>query len=200
MKQNAAIRKWKRIQRRKPTAYIEYVHIPKTGGTFVKSILSHTKIISISSYTKGTHARATNVKNINFTVIRHPVDRFESYMNYKYGGKVLPLDRKKTKTSLNEIFSNMSLKRLEKIKKKFFPLIYYLKNIDIIITINMLNDFLGHLGYDIDSKDYNLKNISVKKRGYLNRKNRAIIADLYKEDMNLYNNLKQRQLIYEPIN
>ena len=63
MKQNAAIRKWKKVQQRKSGAYIEYVHIPKTGGTFVKSVLSHTKIIPVGSR---RHMRGNEKKKYKF--------------------------------------------------------------------------------------------------------------------------------------
>ena len=116
MKQNTAIRKWKRVQQRKSGAYIEYVHIPKTGGTFVKDILRHTKIRSASNYTKGTHSIATNKKNIIFTVIRHPVDRFESFLNYRLKGKRARKDwpkkvecaYKEKTLSLNKIVAKMT--------------------------------------------------------------------------------------------
>ena len=191
---------WKRVCQTKNHVPINYVHIPKTGGTFVNYVLAQTKIKPTSMYTKGSHPSKKNKNNINFTVIRHPVDRFESYLNYKYGRGIHNLDRPKKKASLNKIVSNMTIKQLKNFKKKFRPIKHYSKNIDIFITINMFNYLLLFLKYDIDIENCKYKNVSLKVRGSLNKRNRAIIEEFYKEDMILYNNLKRKKLIYEPVN
>jgi hypothetical protein len=197
---NQILTYWKKIKKKKKHVPINYTHIPKTGGTFVKYVLGSTKIKPTSMYTEGSHPKNKNIKYINFTVIRHPVDRIESYLNFKYGMNKHKLDTIKIKASLNKIVSNMNKKQLKQLKKKFKPMKYYSKNVDIFITINMLKYFLLFFGYNIDLEDIKYKNVSAKVRGSLNKKNRAIIEYLYKEDMNLYNNLKRKKLIYEPIN
>lgn len=194
---NPILTHWKKIKIKKKQVPVHYVHIPKTGGTYVKNILMQTRIKPTSLYTEGSHPTFKNKKYINFTVVRHPADRFESYLNFKYGKTKHKLDNKEKKASLNKIVSNMNKKQLKQIKKKFKPMKKYSKNIDIFITINMLNYFLSFLKYKLDFEDVKYKNVSKKIRGSLNKKNRAIIENLYKEDMNLYNNLKRKKLIYE---
>tara|TARA_Y100000748_G_C15383936_1_gene444776 strand:+ start:80 stop:679 length:600 start_codon:yes stop_codon:yes gene_type:complete len=196
---NIALNKWKLVMQKKKNARVQYVHIPKTGGTFVKNVLQKTNITPTSMYTIGSHPSYKNKKNINFTIIRHPVERLESFLNYKYGRTKHMLDTPKKKATLNKIVSNMNVKKMRNIKKKFRPITHYTKNIDIFITINMLADLLLFFKYDIEIENYRYKNVSTKVRGTLNKKNRAKIEELYKKDMNLYNRLIQKKQIYGTI-
>ena len=120
------------------------------------------------------------------------MDRFESFLNYKYVKIKHRFDTPTKKISLNKIVSNMSVNQMQNIKKKFRPIKHYSKDIDIFITINMFSRLLLFFGYEIKLGDYKHKNVSKKVRGILNTKNRAIIEDLYKEDMNLYKKLKRQ--------
>ena len=202
MKQNAAIRKWKKVQQRKSGAYIEYVHIPKTGGTFVKSVLSHTKIIPVGSNTNATHMRATKKKNINFTVIRHPVDRFESFLNFRLREERPRKDWSKNakgaykdKTiSLNEIVGKMTRKEILSFRP-FKTIKYYTRDVDIFITIDKLQEFLHFFGYKINIDDFGKKNVSPKTRGTLNAKTKRRIARIFRDDMKIYNGLKKKYYI-----
>ena len=55
-----------------------FVHTPKCGGTYVRSILSHLGIQN-----KG-HSHYTQNDKISFTVIRNPVEARASYFNFIY--------------------------------------------------------------------------------------------------------------------
>ena len=55
-------KKWEMVKQKKKNTHIQYVHIPKTGGTFVKYILNATKITPTSKYTKGSHPSNKNKK------------------------------------------------------------------------------------------------------------------------------------------
>ena len=58
-----------------------FIHTPKCGGTFIASILSQLKIRN-----KG-HNRAIKNEGLTFTVIRNPIERFESLLNYRLNEK-----------------------------------------------------------------------------------------------------------------
>ena len=67
---------------------------------------------------------------------------------------------------------------------------YWFQNIDICITINQLKDFLEFFGYKYPERlqeRINNKNISKKKRGKLDDKNRKKIEKIFKNDVKLYN-------------
>ena len=191
------ISRWIKVSNKKKNVPIYYVHIPKTGGTFVNYVLRSTNIKSTNIFSQASHPRYKNKKNINFTVIRHPIERFESYLNFKYGKTKHRLDTTTKTASLNKIVSNMNKREIKQLKKKFRPIKYYSKDIDIFITINMFSKFLLFFGYNLELQNYKHKNVSDKIRGSLNKKNRTKIEELYKEDMKLYNNLIQKKLIYE---
>ena len=57
-----------------------FIHTPKCGGSYVATILSHLQIKS------NDHNQAIpNDNYIYFTVIRDPVRRFESLLNFRLG-------------------------------------------------------------------------------------------------------------------
>ena len=88
-----------------------FIHTPKCAGSYVSTILSHLKIKN------NAHKQATpNDKYIYFTVIRDPVERFESLLNYRLGEKKPRRDwpkklsyvYKDKNINLNEIVSKMT--------------------------------------------------------------------------------------------
>ena len=59
-----------------------FIHTPKCAGSYVSNILSHLKIKN------NGHKQATpDNKYIYFTVIRNPIERFESLLNYRLDEK-----------------------------------------------------------------------------------------------------------------
>ena len=54
-----------------------FIHTPKCGGSYVSKILAHLNIINKA------HTPAIKGEGINFTIIRNPVERFESLLNYR---------------------------------------------------------------------------------------------------------------------
>ena len=71
----------KKIKEKYPNSSLTFIHTPKCGGTYVKEIL---KTLNIRN---NGHRQATKNDGITFTVIRDPVARFESLLNYRLGEK-----------------------------------------------------------------------------------------------------------------
>jgi len=172
-----------------------FVHTPKCGGTYVASILSHLKIINKK------HVKAIPNEGITFTVIRDPIKRFESMLNYR-------LNRPRHRTlfpinliyvfddetiTLNEIVSKMTNVQI----LGFFPystLVYWTENIDIIITLENLPKMLGYFGYTYDANLFKPLNVSKKIRGTLNDENINRLKTLFSDDVLLYNKVTNSTL------
>ena len=180
---------WEKIRKLKKNKHLTFIHTPKCGGTFVNNILTKLNITS-----KG-HKRA-HPKNdgITFTVIRNPIERFESLINYRLGEKK---PRKDWPKSLNYVWNNKSV-NLNKIVgkmtdkqilgfKAYRTLCYWSNNIDIFITIDKLEEFLSFFGYKIDIINFEKRNVSKKIRGTFNKVTKNRISKLYRKDMVLFN-------------
>ena len=167
---------------------LTFIHTPKCGGSFVSSIL---KTINIKS--KG-HTRA-DPKNdgITFTVIRNPIERFESLINYRLNEsnprcdfpKSLRYVYKDTSISLNEIVGKMTDSEILGFSP-YRSLCFWSKNIDIFITIDKLEEFLSFFGYKINITEFQHRNVSKKTRGKFNEATKKRISNLYSDDMVLY--------------
>lgn len=166
-----------------------FIHTPKCGGTYVSSILSHLKI------TNKHHTQAILDKNyIYFTVIRDPVERFESLLNYR-------LDEKKPRNDwpkhLSYVYNDINIKLDEIISKMtdkeilgFSPyrtINYYIKNVDIIITLDNLPKLLEHFGYTYDINFFKPINVSNKLRGKINQNNKDRLQNIFYDDVKIYN-------------
>lgn len=152
---------------------LTFIHTPKCGGTFVSRILKSLNIKNIG------HKQATQDDGTTFTVIRNPIERFESLMNYRLGEdkprndwpKSLCYVWKDKSMNLNEIVGKMSDHNI----LNFYPyrtLQYWSKNIDIFITIDKLEEFLTFFGYRVDLSESTKVNVSKKSRGKFNKKTR----------------------------
>jgi len=165
-----------------------FIHTPKCGGSYVATILSHLNIKN-----KG-HTQANPHEHISFTVIRNPVERFESLLNYRLCEKTPRNDWPKhlsyvyqDKTvQLNEIVSQMSNEEILGFSP-YKTLTYWTKNVDIIITIDNLPKMLGYFDYTYDINLFKPVNVSTKTRGHLDQHNKDRIAHLFNDDMVLYN-------------
>ena len=164
-----------------------FIHTPKCSGTYVSTILSHLKIEN------NYHKQSIKNNEITFTVIRNPIERFESLLNYRLSEKNHRSDwpkhlkyvYKDKNVSLNEIVSKMSNAQI----LGFIPyrtLNYWTKNVDIIITIEKLSKMLKYFGYTYDEELFKPVNVSNKIRGKLNEENINRIKYLYNDDVILY--------------
>ena len=163
-----------------------FIHTPKCGGTYVASILSHLNIINKK------HVKAILNEGITFTVIRDPIKRFESMLNYRLN---LPkiIDSYPSISYLRYVFEDETITLNEIISKmtneqilRFNTLVYWTENIDIIITLENLPKMLGYFGYTYDANLFKPLNVSKKIRGTLNDENINRLKTLFSDDVILY--------------
>ena len=163
-----------------------FIHTPKCAGTYVNTILSHLKIQN-----NGHNQAPPDNEYIYFTVIRNPVERFESLLNYRLG-----LHRNNWPTQLLYVFDDKNIQLDEIVSKmsdtdilSFSPyrtLTYYTKNVDIILTVDNLPTFLAYFGYVYDINSFKTTNVSNKIRGKLNQQNKERLKKLFNDDVVLY--------------
>lgn len=183
---------WKIVKRKKRKSKLVFIHTPKCGGTYASQIFKDLGI-------KNKHHQRANVTDgITFTIIRDPVDRFESLMNYRLSANRPRQDwpdnlrgvYKKKHLTLNTIVKRMTNKQI----KGFSPyktLVYWTKNVDIIITMNKLHELLTFFGYKYDESKYKRKNVSKKTRGKFDEDTRARVVKVFAPDVLLYNKIKE---------
>jgi hypothetical protein len=165
-----------------------FIHTPKCGGSYVSHICRDLNITN-----KG-HNQAEKNEGITFTIIRNPIERFESLLNYRLDEKTprgdwprqLDYVYNDTNITLNEIVSKMSDNDITMFTP-YNSLTYWSKNVDILITIDQLHEFLHFFGYNYNPNDYKKKNVSNKLRGKLNNETKDRIAKLYYDDIVLFN-------------
>ena len=204
----SSIGKWHFIKESKPNHPLMFVHIPKCGGTYCKTLFRELDILSVDKFESDLgiqgddgvgrpHQLAKKSYSDNFIifgVIRHPVDRFESLLNFTLGGGGPP----KRKFIINDYIKKMGKNgtindfvdmQTDEELLSYTPyrtLKYYSQNVDIFIKIDELENFLSFFGYkNIPKTDR--KNASKRNYGYLSEKNKARIARLFKDDIAFYN-------------
>ena len=125
-----------------------FIHTPKCAGSYVSTILSHLKIKN------NGHTQATpNNKFIYFTVIRNPVERFESLLNYRLDEKNPRNDFPKhlsyvhydKNVNLDEIVSKMTDAEILGFSP-YKTIDYWTKHVDIIVTLDNLSKMLEYFG------------------------------------------------------
>lgn len=186
---------WKQIQDANQDRKLIFIHTPKCGGAYVSKILNDLNI------SKKGHHQAIKNEGINFTVIRDPIDRFQSLLNYRLGESAPRNDWPKhldyvyndTNVTLNNLITKMTDAEILGFRP-YSSLIFWTTNIDIIITIDQLHELLSFFGYQYDENKYAPINMSLKVRGSINNKNRNRIANLYKDDIILFNKVKHSSL------
>ena len=179
---------WNKIKNNKKNKSLTFIHTPKCGGRFVDVILR-----SINVKNKNHHRAHPENDGITFTVIRDPIERFESLLNYRLGldrpighrGSVIYNVWKDKSISLNEIVEKMTDSEILGFKP-YNSLCYWSENVDIFITIDKLEEFLSFFGYKIDITKYQPKNVSLKIRGTFNEATKKRISNLYSDDIVLY--------------
>jgi hypothetical protein len=179
---------WEKIIQNKKNKKLIFVHTPKCGGSYASKILSDLDIEN-----KG-HNQAIKREGIHFTIIREPVERFQSLMNYRLSE---PKPRNDWPRHLDYVYSNKNIELNIIISKMtdaeilgFSPyktLVHWSKDVDIIITIDELHDLLSFFGYNYDENKYKPENVSKKVRGIFDAKTRERIENLYNKDMLLFN-------------
>jgi hypothetical protein len=165
-----------------------YIHTPKCSGSYLGSILSYLGIEN-----KG-HTQAIQNEGINFTVIRDPIERFESLLNYRLGEaeprndwpNELKYVYKEKNISLNEIVAKMSDSQILGFSP-YNTLVFWTKNIDIVITLDQFPKLMEYFGYKYDINLFPIKNVSQKIRGKFNIETINRINNLFKDDIILYN-------------
>lgn len=189
---------WKKIKEEKKGLKLVFIHTPKCGGSYINSILRYLRI------KRNGHLQATKElqeKYITFTVIREPVERFESFINYRLG-EITP--RSDWPEYLDHVYNDKSItlnEIIKLIKKKdteqlhpFKTLEYWTENIDIIITMKDLRPLLTYFGYRYNNRRFKKRNISKKNRGKLNEKSKEKIKEIFKNDIELYQNIVKKLL------
>jgi len=186
---------WEKIRNESPDSKLMFIHTPKCGGSYVSKILNDLNI------SKKGHHQAIKNEYIHFTVIRDPIDRFKSLLNYRLGEKEPRRDWPKqlcyayndTNVTLNELVSKMTDEEILGFRP-FSTLIFWTTNTDIIITIDQLYELLSFFGYNYDETQYKPINVSVKIRGDFNDDTRNRIAQLYNDDVLLFNKVKSSRV------
>ena len=175
---------------------LRFVHIPKTGGTSLKKWLLTNDVLDIQTL---GHNKAAKSQTLTFTILRDPVKRFESLMNYRLQAFKRPRrDWPRHLKYLNDDIS-VSLNHVVELMtdaeildfKPFRTMSFYADNIDIFITIEELVPFLNYFirdgsvnsGYELVAR----KNVSEKQRGTFNQESIERISRLYADDVRLYN-------------
>jgi hypothetical protein len=166
-----------------------FIHTPKCGGSYVSTILSHLKIKN-----NGHEQAMPNNKYIYFTVIRNPVERFESLLNYRLGEKNPRNDWPKhlqyvyrdTNIKLDEIISKMTDEEILNFSP-YNTINYWIKNVDIIITLDNLPKMLEYFGYKYNIDLFEKINVSKKIRGKINQSNNDRITNIFNNDFEIYN-------------
>ena len=179
---------WENIIQNKKNKKLIFVHTPKCGGSYASKIFSDLDIEN------KCHNQAIKREGIHFTIIREPVERFQSLMNYRLSE---PKPRNDWPRHLDYVYSNKNIELNIIISKMtdaeilgFSPyktLVHWSKDVDIIITIDELHDLLSFFGYNYDKNKYNPENVSKKVRGIFDAKTRERIENLYNKDMLLFN-------------
>jgi hypothetical protein len=181
---------WNSIKEKKKNEPLVFIHTPKCAGTYATQILKDFKIKNKE------HSLALKNEGITFTIIRDPVDRFESLLNYRLNEN---LPRNDWPMQLAYVYHNKNITLNEIVFQMtdndilgFSPyksLTYWSQNVDILITINKLHEFLNFFGYNYNIEDYEKKNVSNKLRGAFDEETKFRIKKLYNDDVILFNKI-----------
>ncbi len=177
---------WKReiIQKHKGKK-IAFVHIPKCAGTFVKRYCKDFGIEYLG------HKKGGDANVFYFSVIRDPIQRFESFLNYRlWKGDVNSWPKRMhyifgdENVDLNQIVSKLEDDDFQKFNP-YKTLEYWTTHCHLLITIDELFDFLQECGFE-NIKENPKENVSTKKRGTLNQESIQKLEKIYQKDIELY--------------
>lgn len=166
---------------------LKFIHIPKCAGSYAAQYIEHFGIIN------NGHKVANEYDEVTIGIIRNPIQRFESFLNFRLN-KEIPgndwpkrlhyLHYDKTKL-LNEIIEELTITEILSFEP-FKTYIYWTQNIKLLVTINEFLPALYLLGYSTDKK-FPKMNISDKNRGTLSEESINKLKKILKIDMKIYN-------------
>ena len=166
---------------------LKFIHIPKCAGSYASQYIEYFKIIN------NGHKVANEYDEITIGIIRNPIQRFESFLNFRLSkdtpGRDWPkrlhyLHYDKTK-SLNDIIEKLSPYEILSFDP-FKTYLYWTQNIKLLVTINEFLPALHLLGYSTDKK-FPKMNVSDKNRGTLSEESIHKLKKILKIDMKIYN-------------
>ncbi len=165
---------------------LTFIHTPKCAGTYAAKYLEYFKI------NNKQHNRANKRDGFTFTIIRDPIDRYESLLNYRLSrnklGKDWPRRLKgvlhNPQITLDQIVESMTRREIKNFTP-FYTLRYWTKGVHLILTIQEFLPFLKMLGYKID-KIFERENVSQKLRGKIGDKNKEKLKKIYLKDFDIY--------------
>ena len=166
---------------------LKFIHIPKCAGSYASQYIEHFGIIN------NGHKVAKEYDEITIGIIRNPIQRFESFLNFRLSkeipGRDWPkrlhyLHYDKTKT-LNEIIEKLTITEILSFDP-FKTYLYWTQNIKLLVTINEFLPALYLLGYSTDKK-FPKMNVSDKNRGTLSEQSINKLKKILKVDMKIYN-------------
>lgn len=173
------------------------VHVPKTGGTFLKKIISkNPKFIYDNN-----HTPAHKMSGNKFAIVRNPYSRFLSSFNYLYdGGKTFPSQQFQNDVNFMKFLKAQNIKNPHDIfvsphKQKildyihFKPMSYYLYHNGRLSVKKILKhetldaDFKTHFAIDLPKEKVNVSNKHIEK---LSVEEQMCIHKYYKKDFELF--------------
>ena len=129
----------------------EFIHTPKCAGQYFNRFFYKDPLITNLSHTI-TGGRAKKIfkqknKTYKFTIIREPISRFQSFLNYCLSGGIfhrsipshLMVQKDKNYFNLNLLVENLSDKMIYNGFETFYNLQYWTKNADFIFTIGQFD-------------------------------------------------------------
>jgi len=178
-----------------------YIHIPKTGGMSIETILGadiktlHQESIKIKhGYPSDWIYPKYWMQYYKFTFVRNPWDRIVSsyFYNLKMAKKNINSndhDRKKIKVYGYEGFNDYVINDLEKSKSRFFlPYHHWIGDYEYDF-IGKLENFEENMKLVCRNLQIRFKNIHINKskrqsyQEYYNNKAKNIVGDIYRNDI-----------------
>ena len=200
---------WEKVKSSTKNSTLVFMHTPKCGGSSINKNLGEKIGIELLFHTPPRWARqiVEEQGGILFTIIRNPVDRMVSLLNYRLQDKEARQDWPKRlryannnrSVTIDEVVDEMKDEEFFNFRP-FNTLKYWTRgegDFLIVITMDQFKDFLnffGYLNFDYDAwvKDGKV-NVSRKFRGGLSERNRKRLEYILSEDMAIYQRYKTKE-------